>query len=366
MNTAIKDSWTVKAKAPFAVYKPPYTMFEALERWLAVARTVVGALKIVYYSKQTNTRAAFGASVEITDRCNAGCNYCYVYPPDWDQTKRIEGYMQLPPLEHREAQEQVYQTLDQLKAKGIVHVTLVGGEPLLAPKVIYRAARMFPVCWVVSNGSAKFPRNMPRSVVMSVSIDGPPDFHNQSRDPKGFFSKQQYGDLTGLSAAVVRNINESERGAFAHITLTRKSMSYFLETVDWLLRDVKKLRGIMVSGAATKNTLDLNTLSPSDRQSIKEMINLAADKYGWDLFPFNQPKVNSFLFDEENIIYRSSQCSISNRVDSIGFDGKSVGKCVLRDDTECQTCVCNLTGLMRGVKSLDKPTLGGLYRSCFG
>lgn len=366
MNTTIEDSLEVNVKTPFTIYQPSYTIFEKLERWWAVTRTVVGALKIVYYSKRTKTRAAFGASVEITDRCNAGCNYCYVYPSDWDQNKRISGYMQFPPMEHREAQDQVYLSLKQLKSKGIVHVTLVGGEPLLAPKVIYRAAEMFPVCWVVSNGSAKFPKNMPRSVVMSVSVDGPPDFHNQSRDPKGFFSKHQYGDLTGLSAVVVRNINESQRGAFIHITLTRKSMNYFAETVDWLLRDVKKLRGIMVSGAATKNTLDPNTLSSTDRQLIKNMIDKAADKYGWNLFPFNQPKVNSFLFDEENIIFRSNQCSISNRVDSIGFDGKSVGKCVLRDDTDCQTCVCNLTGLMRGVKSLDRPTLEGLYRSCFG
>jgi sulfatase maturation enzyme AslB (radical SAM superfamily) len=364
INTLVKSS--KKSIAPFYIYHPPYTMLEKFERWYAVSRTIFGALKIIFTSRINKSRAAFGASVEITDRCNAGCNYCYVYPTDWDQDRRVAGYLQLSPNEHKKFQDLVYQSLDKLKRQGIVHVTLVGGEPLLASNVIYYAAKKFPVCWVVSNGSAKFPKNLPKSVVMSISIDGPPDLHNQSRDPKGFFSKYKYGNLTGLSAVIIQNINESKRGAFAHITLTRKSMNYFLETVDWLLRDVTKLRGIMVSGAATKSTLDPNTLTLSDRQLIKHMIHTAANKYGWELFPFNQPKVNDFLFDEQHIIQNSGHCSIANRVDSLGFDGNSVGKCVLRDDTACETCVCNLTGLMRGVKALDKPTLAGLYRSCFG
>jgi sulfatase maturation enzyme AslB (radical SAM superfamily) len=363
-NTLVKSS--EKSSSLFSIYRPNYTPLEKIERLFAVGRTVFGALKIVFTSKYTKTRAAFGASVEITDRCNAGCNYCYVYPSDWDQNQRVAGYLQLSPTEHRKAYDLVYQTLDILQSQGIVHVTLVGGEPLLASDVIYYAARKFPVCWVVSNGSIKFPKDLPRSVVMSVSIDGPPGLHNNSRDPKGFFGKQKYGNLTGLSAVIIRNINESERGAFIHITLTRKSMNYFLETVDWLLQDVTKLRGIMVSGAATKNTQDQNTLTPSDRQKIKDMVNTAANKYGWELFPFNQPIVNDFLFDEQHIIQNSGQCSIANRVDSFGFDGKSVGKCVLRDETACETCVCNLTGLMRGVKTFDRLTLAGLFRSCFG
>ena len=70
----------------------------------------------------------------------------------------------------------------------MVLATLVGGEPTLAPRVIQYAARKFPVVWVVTNGSAKFPK-VPRSVVYSVSIDGPPDHHNQTRDPLGFFQE---------------------------------------------------------------------------------------------------------------------------------------------------------------------------------
>ena len=58
----------------------------------------------------------------------------------------------------------------------------------------------------------------------------------------------------------------------------------------------------MVSGAATHSPADPNTLTLADRQTIKGMIETAAAKYGWDLFPFNQPAVNSYLFDAPFVI----------------------------------------------------------------
>lgn len=247
----------------------------------------------------------------------------------------------------------------------MVLATLVGGEPTLSPRVIQYAAKIFPVVWVVTNGSAKFPKAA-RSVTYSVSIDGPPEHHNKTRDPMGFFDKHTYKGLKGMSAAIVRNINESDRGAYAHITLTKKSLEMFPETVDWMVSDVTKLRGIVVSGAATHTPEDPNTLTLMDRQKMKLMIEAAAEKYGWQLFPFNQPVVNNYLFDEKHLIKDASQCTVARRVTSLGFDGESVGKCILRDQSNCETCVCNLTGLMRGVSIADQPTLGGLYRACFG
>ncbi len=351
----------------FTVYQPAYRLGERLERYAAIARTVTGALRVILKSRiQKRPHAAFGASIEITDRCNAGCNYCYVYPSEWNQSQRMAGYLQLSTPEHRQKEQQVFETLARLHRQGIVHVTLIGGEPLLASKIIYRAAELFPVVWVVTNGAAKHPVNLPRSVVISVSIDGPPEFHNQIRDPSGFFAKHEYGNLTGMSAAIARNINQSERGAFVHITLTKQSLPRFPETVDWLVTDLNKLRGIMVSGAATTGSDRPNTLSSDDKQLIKQMIEDAAERYGWQLFPFNQPQVNAYLFNPEYAITDPAQCTVARRVDSIGFDGNSVGKCVLRDQTDCATCACNLTGLMRAVSAQDQPSIAGLWRSCFG
>jgi MoaA/NifB/PqqE/SkfB family radical SAM enzyme len=368
INTVLgKVSMNVGSKkADFHLYEPPYGLFDTIERYYSVARTFVGASKIILKSKFTRQRVAIGASVEITDRCNAGCHHCYVYDPDWDQNKRMEGYLQLPVQEHRQAEKAVYQTLDRLRNEGKVLVTLVGGEPFLAPKIIHYASRNFPVVWVVSNGAAKFPSNLARSVVVSISIDGLPDYHNKLRDPIGFFSKHTYGGLAGMTAAIVRNINESERGAFVHTTLTKSSLETLPNIIDWLVQDVKKLRGIMISGAAMKSNKDPEALTPEDRLKIKEMLICASEKYSPRLFPFNSSVVNDLLFEPENIITQPSQCTVSNRVDSYGFDGKIVGKCVLRDESSCETCICNLTGLMKGVARRDAETIKGLYRTCLG
>lgn len=365
MLTQNRQSSHTDQASTFVPYMPQYSVLGWVKRNLVVARAFLGAMAIICKSRLLKQSLPFGASVEITDRCNAGCHYCYVYPSDWSQTQRVRGYLQLSVAEHTAKDKAIYQTLDQLSHQGMVLATLVGGEPTLAPRVIQYAARKFPVVWVVTNGSAKFPK-VPRSVVYSVSIDGPPDHHNQTRDPLGFFKNHTYQDLRGMAAAIVRHINESERGAYAHITLTKASLKLFPETVEWLVTYVTKLRGIMVSGAATHSLDDPNTLTLMDRQTLKGMIEAAAEQYGWPLFPFNQPVVNSYLFDAPFVIQNATQCTVARRVTSLGFDGKSVGKCILRDATDCQTCVCNLTGLMRGVAVADRPSLKGLYHACLG
>jgi sulfatase maturation enzyme AslB (radical SAM superfamily) len=345
----------------FSPHQPPYSLSEKLSRTSAILRAT--ATVVFHLIRRTQTK--FAASVEVTDRCNAGCHYCYVYQPEWDQNQRMQGYMQLSVEEHRQKEKQVFETLERLKTSGIVHLTVVGGETALAPKVVQQAAAMFPVVWVITNGAAKLPQ-LPNSAVVFVSVDGPPDYHNHSRDPLGFFTNHRYGELTGMSAAMLRNIDQSERGVFVHITLTRQSLGYFPSTVDWLVRDVRKLRGIVVSGAATKSKSDPVCLTLEDRQWLKQMIAASAQTYGWELFPFNQPQVNHFLFDEENIVYDASSCSVSKRVESLDLNGKSVGKCVLRDETLCETCVCNITGLARAIDRVDLRTISGIIRASFG
>ena len=139
--------------------------------------------------------------------------------------------------------------METLKAEGIVHITLVGGEPALAPRAIQTAAALFPIVWVVTNGAVKLPP-LPQSVSVFVSLDGTPDYHNRSRDPMGFFANHRYKKLTGMSAAIARNIDRSERGTYVHLTLAQPAIEQFPEAVDWLVGNLDKLRGIVVSGTS--------------------------------------------------------------------------------------------------------------------
>jgi sulfatase maturation enzyme AslB (radical SAM superfamily) len=343
----------------------PYSPNDGLREKFQRTATILQASALAVARLLQNRKTQIAASVEITDRCNAGCHYCYVYPQEWDQRQRLQGYLQLSKAEHLEKEQQVFQTLDQLKQAGIIHVTLVGGEPALAPQIIQHAAKLFPIVWVVTNGAARLPL-LPRSVSVFVSLDGPPGYHNYSRDPMGFFTNHHYEETTGMAAAVARNIDQSERGAFVHLTLTRQAVDRFPEAVEWLVKTVKKLRGIVVSGTTAKTKADPAAFTLEDRQRLKHLIEAAAQTYGWALFPFNQPRVNQFLFNAEHIIETPSNCLVSQLTKSVDFDGRTVGKCVLRDEMDCQTCLCNMTALTRSIARFDLKTIRAVSRANFG
>ncbi|MEO0869532.1 MAG: radical SAM protein [Cyanobacteria bacterium J06642_11] len=344
----------------FEPYSPTYSATEWLQRAFKLTEAATN-LAIQSLGGEPN----LAASVEITDRCNAGCHYCYVYPREWDQKQRLEGYLNLPKDQRYQKESQVIQRLYRLKASGVVHVTLVGGEPSLAPNVIREAAELFPIVWVVTNGAAALPP-LPHSVSVFVSMDGPPDFHNQSRDPMGFFENHRYGNSKGMSAAIARNINQSERGAYVHLTLPKDAIELFPDAVDWLVDTITKLRGVIISGTTGFSKSDPVAYSLSDRRRLKHLVEDSARKYGWKIFPFNQPVSNSFMFDAENVIENSSDCLVAQTVTSLDFDGKSTGKCILRDEAECQTCMCNITGMSRAIEKFDFDTISGVLRAFSG
>lgn len=346
---------------PFQPYQPKYSPFEILERSLSLTR----GLGEVAVKALQNSHENIAASVEITDKCNAGCHYCYVYPREWDQKQRLQGYLNLQKEQRKDKEAQVIKRLHSLKRSGVVHVTLVGGEPSLAPDIIKTAATLFPIVWVVSNGAASLP-SFPRSVIVFVSMDGPPEFHNRSRDPMGFFENHQYGETIGMSAAIARNINSSERGAYVHLTLPRAAITLFAEAIDWLVTNITKLRGIVVSGTTATSKLDPVAYTLCDRQQLNTSIEAAAKKYGWELFPFNQPATNRYMFDEENIIHDPSECLVAQTVDSLDFDGKPTGKCILRDESDCETCMCNITGMSRAIEEADLKTILSVVKAFSG
>ena len=345
----------------FRPYQPGYSPIEGIGRFLALTE---GLGRAVSQTLQGGDRK-IAASVEITDRCNAGCHYCYVYPREWDQKQRLQGYLNLPKTQRPQKEAEVVQRLHNLKQSGVVHVTLVGGEPSLAPDIVKTAAELFPIVWVVSNGAASLP-SLPQSVSLFVSMDGPPDFHNQSRDPMGFFNNHRYGQTTGMSAAIARNINRSERGAYIHLTLPKEAIDRFPEAVDWLVNTVTKLRGIVISGTTGNSPQDPVAYSLSDRSRLKALIEAAAQKYGWQLFPFNQPSTNHFMFDEAAVIQDSSACLVAQTVTSLDFEGNSTGKCILRNDADCTTCMCNITGMSRAVEKGDIRTILGVLNAFSG
>jgi radical SAM protein with 4Fe4S-binding SPASM domain len=103
--------------------------------------------------------------LEITRRCNLPCKHCYV----------AAGRRRANEL----TTEEIFSTLDQLKAMGVFALVIVGGEPTLHPdflRVTSHAHELGFVLSVVTNGTHitqdiidKLPRE---ECIVSVSLDG--------------------------------------------------------------------------------------------------------------------------------------------------------------------------------------------------
>ncbi len=118
---------------------------------------------------------------ELTYRCNLNCPYCYI----GDERKKNEL-----------KKEEWFKVIDQLPFYAIV--TLVGGEPLIRkdfPDILnYLSKKILNKTHLVSNGILITPeiiKEFERSKLMllSVSLDGYGEVHDQNRGQNGIFNK---------------------------------------------------------------------------------------------------------------------------------------------------------------------------------
>lgn len=73
----------------------------------------------------------YGASLELTYACNLACRYCYNPVARKNQPRKAPPP---PPTEPPLSFEEIVDLLDQMKAMGILYLTLTGGEALLHPR----------------------------------------------------------------------------------------------------------------------------------------------------------------------------------------------------------------------------------------
>jgi MoaA/NifB/PqqE/SkfB family radical SAM enzyme len=120
------------------------------------------------------TKKPFAAGIEITNRCNLHCPMCYWW------AKRAKKEL---------ADEEMITLFRKLRSQGVVHASLVGGEPTLRPNLIRAASKIFPYLWVFTNGSfsEKNAPPLPNTVYL-VSIDGTEKIHDKIRT-KGLYKK---------------------------------------------------------------------------------------------------------------------------------------------------------------------------------
>jgi len=100
-------------------------------------------------------------SIDVTWRCNLCCRHCYFV------RQGLRGEL---------GEDEWARILSSLP---VANAVWVGGEPLLRADLIERLRRLFPVNWVVTNGTLPIPNW--RDVVFFVSVDGTEPYHDRVR-----------------------------------------------------------------------------------------------------------------------------------------------------------------------------------------
>lgn len=125
------------------------------------------------------------ASIELTDRCNLSCGFCYLSAGPNNKCQ----------LDYNT----IIRVFDELKENGVVSVDLTGGELFLHPdanKIITKACEYFVTVGVLTNGTIltedilNVLAQHKRQIFVNISLDSTdPAIHNKIRHGKNAFEK---------------------------------------------------------------------------------------------------------------------------------------------------------------------------------
>ena len=153
-------------------------------------------------------RVKYFAEVDVTDNCNLRCKHCYhFHGKDKFKTKELS----LDVWEKR---------FNDLHKAGIRFILLVGGEPALRNDILMLADKIFPIVYVITNGTIKIPKEF--NHVLFVSLDGM-EKRNDSIRGNGVFSK------------VIKNYS-GDRRVVINMTITKDNYKD-LEDIVMLAKD---------------------------------------------------------------------------------------------------------------------------------
>ena len=276
-------------------------------------------------------------SIEITRECPLSCPGCYAYG-----NTHLGGGITLHELNVLRGDELVEGVLGLVRRHKPVHVSLVGGEPMVRHRELGRIlpvlSRMNIFTLVVTSGVIRIPQVWTKlsRVRVTVSVDGLPEHHDIRRKPATY-------------ERILKNIEDCEVNI--HWVITRP----MLEQTDYLEDYVKFWSGrpevdrIWVSTYTPQvGEKSAEMLTQADRARIVRELPRLAVKYPKLLFKvglgqalLNPPK------DPGDCVFATMSANYSADLQT------RVEPCVLGGTPDCSQCGCAASsGLhwIRGIK----------------
>jgi MoaA/NifB/PqqE/SkfB family radical SAM enzyme len=275
-------------------------------------------------------------SIEITRECPLSCPGCYAYGD-----AHLGGGVTLRELSDFRGDALVNGVINLVRKHKPLHVSLVGGEPLVRHRELSRIlpvlSRMNIFTLVVTSGIIPIPQewmSLPR-VRVAVSIDGLPEHHDERRKPATY--EKILNNLAG------REVN-------IHWTITRPMLQrpgYLEEYVKfWDARpEMNRLWVSVYTPQMGEESAE--RLEPRDRETLARELPLLAKKYPKLLF--NENLAKAVISPPKN----PGDCVFAKLSANYSADLKSrVEPCVFGGNPDCSQCGCAISSGLHWIRTV--------------
>ncbi len=276
-------------------------------------------------------------SIEVTRECPLSCPGCYAYGES-----HLGGNVTLRELADKRGDALVEGVLALVERHRPMHVSLVGGEPLVRHRELSRIlpvlSQMGVFTLVVTSAVIPIPRewmDIPRLRV-AVSIDGLPEHHDIRRKPATY-------------QRVLKNIERREVNV--HWTITRPMLSragYLEEYVSfWNARpEVDRIWVSLYTPQIGEQSAEM--LDCRDRATIARELPRLAVRYPKLLF--NSDLAKALLRPPES----PDDCLFAKMSANYSADLRSrVEPCVFGGSPDCSQCGCAISSGLHWIRSLQ-------------
>ena len=276
-------------------------------------------------------------SIEITRECPLSCPGCYAYG-----NAHLGGGIMLSELNDLHGTELVEGVLGLVRKHKPLHVSLVGGEPLVRhrelTRILPKLADQGIHTLVVTSGIIPIPRewmSLPRLRV-AISVDGLPEHHDIRRKPATY--ERVLSNIDG------RDVN-------IHWVVTRPMLSrdgYLEEYVDFwnARREVNRIWVSVYTPQVGEKAPEI--LAPSDRLALAEQLTALATRYRKLLFSPGLAK--AFLCPPIN----PADCIFAKMSTNYSADFQTrVEPCVFGGNPDCSQCGCAASMGLHGIRAMQ-------------
>jgi MoaA/NifB/PqqE/SkfB family radical SAM enzyme len=275
-------------------------------------------------------------SIEITRECPLSCPGCYAYGES-----HLGGNVQLRDLNDARGDALVSGVLRLVRKHRPMHVSLVGGEPLIRHRelsaILPALSGMNIFTLVVTSGVIPIPigwMKLPR-VRVAVSVDGLPEHHDIRRKPATY-------------ERILHNI--AGREVNIHWVITRPMVQragYFEEYISFWCSHSEVSRIWVSLYTPQKDERSAEMLTGADRESAAQELTALAKKYPQLLF--NCGIAQAFLRPPNN----PSDCLFSKMSANYSADLQTrVEPCVFGGTPDCSQCGCIASAGLHWIRGL--------------